>query len=262
MTAKATETNLCWHLTFEFYWITSINVSITVTLEKCTRCNLGDVYNFIPTASSPGCWFPDFSKTQAFIWFRELPLSCASSAHEVSQYGMSALLRCWQRLMLPPKPSAHATPRKKKKKKRGKKTCMDLIAKGGKNLNVGKWTLNCGCFCLKSKFREERGRSFATEIYWNVARDRGVGLCLSESSFEAPCDATSELLQSRWHIASQMIKPPSTNLQILCDPHILFSNPCDKTFNSGMKGCCCFLFLVTSIFKQFLLRPCVFILNL
>lgn len=52
--------------------------------------------NFIPTASSLGCWFSDFSKTQAFIWFRELP-----PAHEVSQYGMSALLRRWQRLMFP-----------------------------------------------------------------------------------------------------------------------------------------------------------------
>lgn len=42
------------------------------------------------------------ARTQAFIWFRKLPLplSCVSSTHEVSQYGMSALLRRWQRLTL------------------------------------------------------------------------------------------------------------------------------------------------------------------
>lgn len=123
----------------------------------------------------------------------------------------------------------------KKRKKGGKKT--GLNCKGGKNLNVGKWTFNCGCFCLKYTLRGERGQSFAMllgEIYWNVARGHGVGLCLSESSFEARCDATSELLRSQWHIASQMIKPPSTNLEILCRPYILFSNPCDKTFNSGL----------------------------
>lgn len=88
------------HVTFEFYLMNFNNVSITVMYENADSGTRGLCIISFPLHPHRGAGSQTSARTQAFIWFRELPLSCASSAHEVSQYGMSALLHCWQRLML------------------------------------------------------------------------------------------------------------------------------------------------------------------
>lgn len=158
------------------------SVSRTVMCKKkCRQCNLRDVYNFIPTASSPGCCFSDFRKTQAFIWFRQLPLSCASSTHEVSQYGMSALLRCWQRLMLP---QNHLHMQQSA-------TCMDLIAvEKEKNCVVLHSGLSVLGVSVWNKKWENKVLQWSRVIYWNAVHSHKVALCFSKSSIKPLSDIT------------------------------------------------------------------------
>lgn len=69
---------------FLFYW--TFNNIFIIQWRKMQTVGAGwglwgRGCNLIPTASSPGCWFSDFSKTQVFIWFREPPLTHTHTSH-------------------------------------------------------------------------------------------------------------------------------------------------------------------------------------